>query len=74
MAGNGSQWAGMAADLLKTSTVFRLAVEECAAALQPYGADLLAEFAASDGFSGPIMAAAGLTAVQVLGKLTSYLG
>ncbi|WP_407289323.1 SDR family NAD(P)-dependent oxidoreductase [Streptomyces sp. BP-8] len=34
--GQGSQFAGMAAGLLRTSPVFREAVEECAAALAPH--------------------------------------
>ncbi|MFE0242473.1 SDR family NAD(P)-dependent oxidoreductase [Streptomyces sp. NPDC058991] len=34
--GQGSQWPGMAASLLAESDVFRLRVEECAAAFKPY--------------------------------------
>nr|WP_188317038.1 type I polyketide synthase [Solihabitans fulvus] len=34
--GQGSQWAGMAVELLDTSEVFRASVEACAAALKPF--------------------------------------
>jgi acyl transferase domain-containing protein/NADPH:quinone reductase-like Zn-dependent oxidoreductase/acyl carrier protein len=34
--GQGTQWAGMAGDLLERSPVFRQALEECAEALAPY--------------------------------------
>ncbi|MGV9289171.1 type I polyketide synthase, partial [Streptomyces sp. NPDC003719] len=34
--GQGSQWAGMAADLLESSPVFAERMGECAAALEPY--------------------------------------
>ncbi|WP_051807094.1 type I polyketide synthase [Streptomyces sp. NRRL F-2664] len=34
--GQGSQWEGMALELLETSEVFRASVEECARALAPY--------------------------------------
>ncbi|MGX1133697.1 acyl transferase domain-containing protein/D-arabinose 1-dehydrogenase-like Zn-dependent alcohol dehydrogenase/acyl carrier protein [Streptomyces glaucescens] len=34
--GTGSQWAGMAGDLLDTSPVFARRIEECAQALRPY--------------------------------------
>ncbi|MDI5937985.1 beta-ketoacyl synthase N-terminal-like domain-containing protein, partial [Micromonospora sp. DH15] len=34
--GQGSQWAGMAAELMRTSTVFREELLACADALQPY--------------------------------------
>ncbi|HEX2316836.1 MAG TPA: SDR family NAD(P)-dependent oxidoreductase, partial [Thermomonospora sp.] len=34
--GQGSQWEGMAADLLETSPVFRAQIEACAEALKPY--------------------------------------
>ncbi|WP_424889051.1 SDR family NAD(P)-dependent oxidoreductase [Streptomyces sp. XH2] len=35
-SGNGSQWAGMGADLLKTTPIFRDAVEQADAALAPH--------------------------------------
>ncbi|WP_435839893.1 SDR family NAD(P)-dependent oxidoreductase [Streptomyces canus] len=35
-SGTGSQWAGMATELLDASPVFALRIEECAAALAPY--------------------------------------
>ena len=65
VAGNGSQWAGMTKDMLEFSPVYRAAVEECAAVLRPYAVDLMAEFASTEGFSDPTLAAVGLTAVQV---------
>ncbi|MBB6172714.1 acyl transferase domain-containing protein/acyl carrier protein [Nocardiopsis mwathae] len=34
--GQGSQWPGMAVDLMATSTVFRGHMEQCAAALEPF--------------------------------------
>ncbi|MFD6227315.1 type I polyketide synthase [Streptomyces sp. NPDC060232] len=34
--GQGSQWEGMALDLLETSEVFRASIEQCAGALAPY--------------------------------------
>ncbi|NUP51042.1 MAG: SDR family NAD(P)-dependent oxidoreductase, partial [Catenulispora sp.] len=34
--GQGSQWAGMAADLLNTSPIFANSIEQCAAALAPH--------------------------------------
>ncbi|OSC55193.1 hypothetical protein B5181_36410, partial [Streptomyces sp. 4F] len=34
--GQGSQWAGMATELLATSPVFASRVAECAAALEPF--------------------------------------
>ncbi|MCK9921593.1 SDR family NAD(P)-dependent oxidoreductase, partial [Frankia sp. AgPm24] len=34
--GQGAQWAGMAAELLESSAVFRARLQECAAALEPY--------------------------------------
>ncbi|MBV9787322.1 MAG: type I polyketide synthase, partial [Chloroflexi bacterium] len=42
--GQGSQWLGMARDLLDSEPVFRAMIDECAAAFQPYIAwDLLEE-------------------------------
>lgn len=63
-AGNGSQWPRMAAELVETSPAFRASIEACAAALQPYGVDLMAEFAKPDGWSTPALAMSGLSAVQ----------
>jgi acyl transferase domain-containing protein/NADPH:quinone reductase-like Zn-dependent oxidoreductase/acyl carrier protein len=34
--GQGAQWAGMGAELMESSTVFRDQVEECSEALEPY--------------------------------------
>ena len=64
-SGNGSQWAGMAKDLMVASPTFNAAVKACAAALTPFGVDLLADFEAEDGWSTPALATAGLVAVQV---------
>ena len=55
----------MTKEMLEISPVYRAAVEECAAVLRPYGVDLMAEFASTNGFSDPTLAAVGLTAVQV---------
>ena len=54
----------MAAELLEASPVFRASIAACAAALQRYGIDLLAEFGRADGWSTPALAMAGLSAVQ----------
>ena len=64
LAGNGSQWPLMAADLLESSRVFRSAIEACARALQPKGVDLMAEFSSPEGWSTPALAMAGLSAIQ----------
>ncbi|MGG2463843.1 SDR family NAD(P)-dependent oxidoreductase [Streptomyces sp. RGM 3693] len=51
-AGNGSQWAGMGADLLSAEPVFRDAVEEAdAALLEHLGWSVMAEMAAGEGSS-----------------------
>ena len=63
-AGNGSQWPRMAAELVEASPAFRASIEACAAALQRYGVDLMAEFAKPDGWSTPALAMSGLSAVQ----------
>ncbi|KNB50449.1 type I polyketide synthase [Streptomyces caatingaensis] len=71
-SGNGSQWAGMGADLLATEPVFRTAVEEADAALRPHlGWSVRAELAgrcarpADAEFSQPLLFAVqtGLTAL-----------
>lgn len=54
----------MAAELLEASPVFRASIAACAAALQRYGINLLAEFGRADGWSTPALAMAGLSAVQ----------
>ena len=54
----------MAAELVETSPAFRASIEACAAALQRYGVDLMAEFAKPDGWSTPALAMSGLSAVQ----------
>lgn len=64
IAGNGSQWSGMAQPLLRSSAVFRRAIEACAEAVRPHGPDLLAEFEAEGGWSQPALATVGLVAVQ----------
>jgi acyl transferase domain-containing protein/NAD(P)-dependent dehydrogenase (short-subunit alcohol dehydrogenase family)/acyl carrier protein len=47
--GQGSQWVGMAAGLLAESEVFRLRIEECAAAFKPYLAyDVVAVLSGDD--------------------------
>ncbi|MER6832255.1 SDR family NAD(P)-dependent oxidoreductase [Streptosporangium sp. NPDC000563] len=47
--GQGSQWPGMATRLLKQSEIFRLRVEECAAAFKPYlDYDIMAVLAEED--------------------------
>ncbi|WP_277816919.1 type I polyketide synthase [Streptomyces caatingaensis] len=49
-SGNGSQWAGMAADLLAGDPVFRRAVEEADGALRPWlGWSVAEELAAQEG-------------------------
>lgn len=65
-AGNGSQWSKMGEPLLRSCPVFRGAVHACAAALKPYGLDLLAEFCKEGGWKHPALAMTGLVAVQVL--------
>jgi hypothetical protein len=54
----------MGLDLLACSPAFAAAVGACAAALQPLGVDLLPAFSQNDGFSNPVLAAIGLTAIQ----------
>ncbi|MGH3780850.1 MAG: SDR family NAD(P)-dependent oxidoreductase [Pseudonocardiaceae bacterium] len=47
--GQGSQWVGMAAGLLAESEVFRLRIEECAAAFKPHlDCDVLAVLSGDD--------------------------
>ena len=65
LAGNGSQWAGMAQDLLEASGAFAESVRCAAAAVAPLGMDLLAAFHEPDGWATGVQAAVGLTAVQV---------
>ena len=65
LAGNGSQWSKMAEPLLKTSPVFRRAVNACADALKPHGVNLLAEFGKEEGWKHPALAMVGLVAIQV---------
>lgn len=55
----------MAADLVHASPVFHKAVQACAAAVKPFGLDLLAEFDREDGWSHPAAAIVGLATVQV---------
>ena len=64
-AGNGSQWSGMGAELLDSSPVFRAAIDDCAAVLEPLGVHLHEEFRAADGWKRPKHAMVGLTALQV---------
>ena len=54
----------MAQPLLRSSAVFRRAIEACAEAVRPHGLDLLAEFEAEGGWSQPALAMVGLVAVQ----------
>ena len=54
----------MAQPLLRSSAVFRRAIEACAEAVRPVGLDLLAEFEAEGGWSQPALAMVGLVAVQ----------
>lgn len=65
LAGNGSQWPLMAAELLEDSPTFRASIEACAGALERYGIDLVAEFGRAEGWSTPALTMAGLSAVQV---------
>lgn len=66
MAGNGSQWAGMASELLQSVPAFQKAVYKCADFLsERYNMDLIAEFNSGLGFGKPIPASVGLTAVQI---------
>lgn len=66
VAGNGSQWAGMASELLQTVPTFQKAIHKCADVLnERYNMDLLAEFNSSKGFSRSIQASVGLTALQI---------
>lgn len=64
--GNGSQWAGMAADLMDENRLFAQRVEECATVLkQHYAFDLLSQFNSDSGWSGALEASVGLTALQI---------
>ncbi len=67
-AGNGSQWSKMAQPLLRSSAVFRRAIQACAEAVAPHGLNLLAEFEAEGGWSQPAIAMVGLVAVQARGR------
>lgn len=69
-AGNGSQWPRMAVELVDTSPAFRASIAACAAALQRYDVDLMAEFAKPDGWSTPALAMSGLSAVQARSRGT----
>ena len=64
-AGNGSQWPGMARELLGSSAAFGAAVRACAGVVAPLGLDLLAAFSAEAGWGDPALAAVGLASVQV---------
>ena len=64
----------MAAELVKASPAFRASIEACAAALQRYGVDLMAEFAKPGGWSTPALAMSGLSAVQARLKGSSGAG
>eukprot|EP00884_Botryococcus_braunii_P002848 jgi/Botrbrau1/12564/Bobra.0169s0099.1 len=65
-SGNGSQWAGMASELLQHVPLFRRAVQKCAdVLLTRYRIDLMSEFESSSGFSQAVQASLGLTAVQI---------
>ena len=55
----------MGKTLLQGNATFAKAVAACAAALEPYGVDLQAEFANEKGWKGPMLASVGLLAVQV---------
>lgn len=65
VAGNGSQWPRMALPLLESSPTFKRSILQCAAALQPLGIDLMAEFKAEQGWQAPKLAMVGLVAVQI---------
>ena len=64
-AGNGSQWAGMARELLGSSPAFAAGVRACAGVVEPLGLDLLGAFAGEAGWGDPVLAAVGLASVQV---------
>jgi fatty acid synthase, animal type len=55
----------MALPLLESSPTFKRSILQCAAALQPVGIDLMAEFKAEQGWQAPKLAMVGLVAVQI---------
>jgi fatty acid synthase len=55
----------MGEPLLRSSSVFRHAVQACADALRPHGLNLMAEFGKDEGWKHPALAMVGLVAVQV---------
>lgn len=63
----------MAAELVQTSPAFGAAIQACAAAVQPFGMDLLGEFEREDGWSTPAAATVGLVAVQAGSALLQAL-
>lgn len=66
LAGNGSQWDGMAQELFEENNVFRGTLGACARVLQQhYGYDMLQHFDMGKGWGDPLSAAVGLTAIQI---------
>ena len=55
----------MGRELLGASVAFKAGVQKCADALAPLGVDLMAEYAKADGWGSPLIAAIGLTSLQV---------
>ena len=51
MSGQGPQWWGMGRELMEREPVFRAAMERCAAAMVPWGFDLLEELGRSEEMS-----------------------
>lgn len=65
-AGNGSQWAGMARELMEENKSFRDRIWSCTQVLkEKYGFDVFPQFTAENGWDDPVSASVGLTAIQI---------
>ena len=64
-SGNGSQWSGMALSLMEDSSSFLSSIQDCAAVVDQFGIDLIAEFKAKVGWKTPLLASLGLITVQI---------